>query len=410
MSLLYNILIGVSWAIIRFVALFNPKTRLFAEGRKNWKHSLLEKVEPGTRYIWFHSASLGEFEQGRPVIEEIRKRYPQFKIALTFFSPSGYEIRKNYGGAEIIMYLPMDTRANAWAFLEILRPEMTFFIKYEYWYNYISESKKRGIPLYVFSAIFRESQPFFRKGIVGKWFRKMLLNFHFIFVQDSASEKLLHSIGVEKVMVSGDTRFDRVAAIAQSARELPLIEKFRDNKLLIIAGSTWKPDEDLIAEFLITQPEVKCIFAPHEVSEININRLETMFKNRVVRLSNAVERDINNFQVLIIDSIGLLSSLYRYGTLAYIGGGFGAGIHNILEAATFGLPVVFGPNYQKFKEAVDLINMKGAYNINDAESMKQVFTMLLNKPNSLEYSSQMCNTYVAENVGATIRILNRIFN
>jgi len=341
---------------LKIASLFNSKARQFVNGRHNWRKKLAEKIDTNARYIWVHCASLGEFEQGRPLIEAIRKQFPEFRVLLTFFSPSGYEIRKNYDQADIVMYLPVDTRRNAKKFLQLVQPEKAFFIKYEYWYFYIGELKKRNIPLFIVSAIFRENQYFFKNNLWGKWYRQMLLKTDHFFVQNEKSAQLLQSIGLNNFTVSGDTRFDRVAAIARGAKKIPLVEKFKNNQPLLIAGSTWKPDEELLAGFINSHPHLKVVFAPHEVTPANMNRLEQLLKTSHIRLSKAGENEIDRYQVLIIDSIGLLSSLYQYGNVAYIGGGFGVGIHNILEAATFGLPVIFGPNYEKFKEAVDLKN------------------------------------------------------
>ena len=399
------------YSLISYVASpFNTKARQFVKGRKNWPKKLAEKIETNSRYIWIHCASLGEFEQGRPLIEAIKERHPQYRIILTFFSPSGYEIRKNYPLADIVSYLPVDTPANARRFLRITNPEKVFFIKYEYWYFYISELKKRNIPLYQISAIFRKSQLFFKKNRWGKWYREMLFDFTHFFVQDKNSEALLKSVGVTNVTLTGDTRFDRVAAIAAASKNLPLVEKFKGGSGLIVAGSTWKPDEEMLAAFINNVDSVKMIIAPHEVSAANINRLQQLLKKPAVLYSKAEKKDLSAQQVLIIDSIGLLSSLYRYGDVAYIGGGFGIGIHNILEAATFGLPVIFGPNYQKFKEAVDLIKRDGAYTVKDFNGLDSVLNLLLRNKNLLQKSSAASKKYVTENVGATLLIIKKVFN
>jgi 3-deoxy-D-manno-octulosonic-acid transferase len=378
----------------RILAHFNEKARLFVIGRKNWSKALSEKADRKARYIWIHCASLGEFEQGRPVIEEIKKQFPEYKIALTFFSPSGYEIRKNYEPADIVMYLPLDTKQNARRFLTLLNPEKVFFVKYEFWYFYISALKQRNIPLFIISAIFRENQQFFKNSPWGKWYRKMLLQFEHFFVQDEASAKLLKSIGLTNYTISGDTRFDRVASIAKSFKNFPIVEKFKGNSKLIIAGSTWKPDEEMLAEFINQNAETKIIFAPHEVSGANINRLGQMLKKTTARFSQIENFEVENLQVIIVDSVGILSSLYRYGDIAYIGGGFGVGIHNILEAATFGLPIIFGPNHQKFKEAVDLKSEGGAFSITDIYQLKTAMDTLLNDEAALKKASEISKNYV----------------
>jgi 3-deoxy-D-manno-octulosonic-acid transferase len=389
---------------------FSSKANQFVKGRKNWQKELAHKIETNSRYIWIHCASLGEFEQGRPLIEAIKERHPEYRIILTFFSPSGYEIRKNYPLADIVSYLPVDTPKNARKFLQITNPEKAFFVKYEYWHFYISELKKRNIPLYQISAIFRKDQLFFKNSKLGKWYREMLFQFTHIFVQDKRSEELLSSIGITNASISGDTRFDRVAAIAAGSKNLPLVEKFKGNSKLIIGGSTWKPDEELLAAFINSVDDIKIIIAPHEVSDVNINRLQQLLKKPAVLYSKAENTDLAAQQVLIIDSIGLLSSLYRYGDVAYIGGGFGVGIHNILEAATFGLPVIFGPNYQKFKEAVDLEQRGGAFAVNGFSELVSALKKLIENKNFLEKSSSVSKKYVEENVGATPFIIKKVFN
>jgi 3-deoxy-D-manno-octulosonic-acid transferase len=410
MILLYKTGIFLYSLLIRFNSIFNEKARFFVRGRKNWEEIMTQKIDRNAKYIWFHCASLGEFEQGRPVIEELREQFPQFKIVLTFFSPSGYEIRRNYALADVVAYLPMDTIRNAKAFLSIVNPEKAFFVKYEFWYFYISELKRRNIPLYIISAIFRENQQFFKKTPWGKWYRKMLTGIEHFFIQNEKSGELLKTAGISNFTVSGDTRFDRVAAIAKVSKEIPIVEKFRGNSTLIIAGSTWKPDEELIAEFINQSGDIKFIIAPHEVSAANINRIHQLLKKPAISFSKVSETEIDRFQVLIIDSVGLLSSLYRYGNVAYIGGGFGVGIHNILEAATFGLPVIFGPNYKKFKEAVDLTLEGGTISISNFNELRNVLNRLIKEKNELEKASDICRNYVAKNVGSTKLIIKKVFN
>lgn len=409
MTLLYKTGIYFYSIFIYLFSAFNEKARLFVRGRKNWEEILLQKIDSKAKYIWFHCASLGEFEQGRPVIEELKLQFPEYKIVLTFFSPSGYEIRKNYPLADIVTYLPIDTKRNANNFLNIVKPEKVFFVKYEFWYFYISELSRRKIPLYIISAIFRENQQFFKNAPWGKWYRKMLYQVEHLFVQNEKSGELLKSIGISNFTVSGDTRFDRVAAISKSSKEIPIVEKFKGNSLLIIAGSTWKPDEELLTSF-INQTSIKFIIAPHEVSANNINRIHQLLKKPAISFSKVSETEIDRFQVLIIDSVGLLSSLYRYGNIAYIGGGFGVGIHNILEAATFGLPVIFGPNYKKFKEAVDLTFEGGAISISNSDELRQSLNNLINGKNELEKASEICRNYVEKNVGSTKVIIKKVFN
>lgn len=410
MRVIYNTGIIVYGLIIRLVALFNPKARLFLSGRKNWKKKLKTNVDPDAQYLWFHCASLGEFEQGRPVIEEIRNQFPEYKIALTFFSPSGYEIRKNYEGADLIMYLPLDTPSNARYFVEILHPQKAFFVKYEYWVNYITTLKKNNIPLIIFSAIFRKEQLFFKKSFIGKWFQKLLINIEHFFVQNQNSVDLLQSIGLSNASISGDTRFDRVAAIAETTKPIELVEKFKGNQQLVVAGSTWPPDEELLVQFINKNKQTKFIIAPHEVNEANINRIVKMLKTPSVLYSRAQISDVDTYQVLIIDSIGLLSSLYKYSNLAYVGGGFGVGIHNILEAATFGTPIVFGPKFQKFAEAVSLTKLGGAFSIRSLSELNDTFSQLLSHPKALKNSSEVCRNYVEKNVGSSKFIIKKVFN
>lgn len=409
MSTLYNFFIAFYRIAAHVASLFNTKAKQFVTGRKHWKTELTKKRLANESYIWFHCASLGEFEQGRPLIEELKMRHPEYKIALTFFSPSGFEIRKNYPGADMIMYLPMDTSGNAKTFLELLKPAKAIFVKYEYWYNYLTLLKQKGIPTYIVSAIFRPEQAFFKKNMAGNWYRGILKCFSHIYVQNSESALLLEGIGIKNVTISGDTRFDRVFAIASSARKLTQVQNFKGTSKTIIAGSTWAPDEELLARFIHKHPEIKIIIAPHEVTERNINRIETLFKTSSVRNSKALSEDMNHYQVLIIDSIGLLSSLYQYGDVAYIGGGFGVGIHNILEAATFGLPVLFGPNYHKFKEANDLISMGGAYSVRDYNDMETTLNNLLIDDNRRLKAASKSKKYVLENTGSTNIILGSIF-
>ena len=410
MTIFYQIGIFFFGIAARLSAMFSPKAKLFVQGRKNWVVRLQEKVDTSASYIWFHCASLGEFEQGRPVIEEVRKQFPDYKIALSFFSPSGYEIRKNYNGADLICYLPLDTRKNAKTFLDILRPEKAFFVKYEFWYNYISELGKKNIPLYIVSAIFRKDQLFFKNTPWGLWYRKMLYRFDHIFIQNEKSASLLESIGISNFTVAGDTRFDRVADIARSAKQFPDVEKFIQDKLTVVAGSTWKPDEELLSAFINNSNNTRFIIAPHEVTPANINRIHQLLKKRAVSYSKVQNSEITDYDVLIIDSIGILSSLYQYGNIAYIGGGFGVGIHNILEAATFQLPVIFGPNFQKFKEAVDLAEQKGAFPIHNSDDLNRALTLLLSNHETRKNASEVCRKYVEKNVGSTALIINKVFN
>jgi 3-deoxy-D-manno-octulosonic-acid transferase len=410
MKLFYRTGISFYTFLIRAAAIYNIKAKLFIKGRKNWRTNLKQNLDTNARYLWFHCASLGEFEQGRPLMEEIRRQYPHYRYVLTFFSPSGYELRKNYELADIVIYLPLDTRKNAKDFVRLVQPEKAFFIKYEYWYYYINELKKQNIPLYIISAIFRKEQQFFKNHLLGKWYRNLLRKTAHIFVQDENSGKLLHSAGIENYTISGDTRFDRVAQIARNAKVIPLVEKFRNGQPLLIAGSTWKPDEEMLVQYINEHNGLKMMIAPHEINSAGLNRLEQLIHKPVIRISRVNEKNIEQFQVLIIDSVGLLSSLYRYGSLAYIGGGYGVGIHNILEAATFGLPVVFGPNYKKFREAVELEKLGGAFPVRNFNELEITLHKLLANRGKLETATATCKNYVANNVGSAKVIIEKVFN
>jgi 3-deoxy-D-manno-octulosonic-acid transferase len=409
--ILYNIFIFLYTLGIRIASLFNLKAKLWVKGRKD----ILKKIEnglatkkPGQKVAWFHCASLGEFEQGRPVIEAFRKMMPDHLIVLTFFSPSGYEIRKTYSGADHVFYLPADFPRTARKFIEILNPDCAFFIKYEYWYNYLSFLKKSHIPVYMVSAIFRDTQLFF-KGY-GFWFRKQLHNLTWFFVQDENSEKLLMGIGIHQVSVSGDTRFDRVGAISGQQKQIKGIREFCNGSKVILAGSTWPEDEKVLLPFIFENKEkYKFIIAPHEVHEARITSLMSQLGNDCMRFSKADEMPISDFHVLVIDSIGILSSLYRQAFVAYIGGGFGVGIHNILEPAAFGVPVIIGPTYQRFREARELILEGGAFCINNEFELTKVVQELTDFPDKHKRVSDICSEYVEVNKGATKHIIEHIY-
>jgi 3-deoxy-D-manno-octulosonic-acid transferase len=409
MTFIYRISIYLYHIFIWLAAPFNGKARLYISGRRDWLVKLQRQVNRDARYIWIHCASLGEFEQGRPIIEAIREQHPEYSIVLTFYSPSGYEIRKKYPFADIISYLPADTRQNARNFLDAIRPEKVLFVKYEFWYHYISELQRRSTPLYLVSGIFRSNQVFFSVMPWGKWFRNILHGFTQLFLQENDSARLLENAGITKYTVAGDTRFDRVVTIAKSAKDIPIVDKFKGNKPILVAGSTWKPDEGLLARFININNNFKSIIAPHEVTPENVNKLERLLKKPSVRLSLAKESEIHRYDVLIIDSIGLLSSLYRYGSIAYIGGGFGVGIHNILEAATFGLPVIFGPRYQKFREARDLVDLGAAFPVTIYEDLQNAIRLLLDDEQLRSEKAQTTMDYVKLNRGATQKIINQIF-
>ena len=411
MTVFYNLGIFIYALFIKLASGFNSKAKLFIRGRKNWEVALKQKIDPNKKYIWFHCASLGEFEQCRPVIEEVKSKFPEKGILLTFFSPSGYEIRKNYEGADVISYLPMDTRKNALRFLQIAQPEKVLFVKYEFWYNYISEIKKQGIKLYAISAIFRENQLFFKNSPWAKWYRKILDGFTHFFIQNEKSAELLTSIGISNYSITGDTRFDRVAAISANSAKFPMIEKWKENQPLIVIGSSWKPDEDLLVEFINKHKAgTRFIIAPHEVSENNIQRIEQSLQKKSIRFSQTEGRDISEIRAIIIDSIGILSSLYQYGEIAYIGGGFGVGIHNTLEAATYGMPIVFGPNYHKFDEACNLVTLGAAFPINSYDDLGSIFDGLLNNKDRLKEAGKISRKFVEKNLGASSKITKKVFN
>jgi 3-deoxy-D-manno-octulosonic-acid transferase len=403
MLLIYNIGISLYFCAIYVASFFNKKAKLWLKGRNNVVYKKFEKS------LWFHFASLGEFEQGRPLLEHVRKNQPETKIVVTFFSPSGYEIRKSTPLADAAYYLPLDTATNAREFIEAINPEAAIFTKYEYWYHYFNELHKREIPLYVISGIFRSDQVFF------KWYgglhRRMLGFVTYFFVQDAVSKELLQSLGVTNVEVSGDTRFDRVWANAREPKELHVINQFKNGHKLFIAGSTWPDDEALVATLVKDYADWKFIFAPHEIDEDKIEKLTGLLPlNSVIRYSQIETNQIslNNYQTLIIDNIGMLSSLYQYADVAFIGGGFGVGIHNTLEAAAFGLPVIFGPNYDKFKEAKDLISIKGGYSINNEPELKATVAYITEDIQRYNETCQIVRDYVKQNTGATKTIADHI--
>ena len=410
---MYNIIIYIYLFGVAIASLFNKKVKKMWQGEREAFDVLRSKVDPNAQYVWFHAASLGEFEQGRPIMERLRKEHLEYKILLTFFSPSGYEVRKNYEGADIICYLPLDTPLNARRFLRTIRPVMAFFIKYEFWYNYLTQLKKKGIETYIVSAIFRKDQVFFKP--YGGLFRKMLKSFTALFVQDDLSLQLLKEIGItSNVTICGDTRFDRVNQITAASKEFPAISKFSGNSFTILAGSTWPPDEEILAASVKNFSKVKLVIAPHEIHKEHISKIMEIFKGyNVVKFSDCGEIDdaaLQQANVLVVDCMGILSSIYRYGNFAYIGGGFGVGIHNILEAATYGIPVAFGPKYQKFKEARDLVARQGATSVRSQEEFYSLLDKLVKNRNVVEERGKICLNYVQENLGATKKIISIIEN
>jgi len=413
MRLLYNAGIAVYYLLLRAAALYSPKARAWHYGRKG----LFEKLdaiftahhanEQPAPIAWFHCASLGEFEQGRPVIEAFRQMHPGHLILLTFFSPSGYNHKKDYKGADHVFYLPLDTRRNARKFITIIKPQYAVFVKYEFWFNYLNELFKKQIPVFTISAIFRPDQHFFKW--YGGWFRTHLRKINRIFVQDTESAELLNMVEIDNVTVSGDTRFDRVFQIKNQPRDLPLIAQFAAGKTVIAGGSTWPPDDELLISLqTVTGDSVKFIIVPHEINTTYIKSLADKCKGRAVLLSEAENADLHAAEFLIIDTIGLLSQLYRYAHIAYIGGGFGVGIHNTLEAAAYGIPVFFGPNYQRFREAREMTEQGVAFSVENKEQLIGKVTEFLNNQELLQTVSDKAGNYVATRTGATAIILQEI--
>jgi 3-deoxy-D-manno-octulosonic-acid transferase len=405
--LLYDASIRAYTGVIGIAALFNPKAALWVKGRKNIWQELANSCKGHANIVWFHCASLGEFEQGRPVIEAFRSDFPEHKILLTFFSPSGYEVRKNYSGVDFVFYLPADTIANAKHFMQIVNPVLAVFVKYEFWFNYLKVLKFNKIPVLVISSVFRPQQHFFKW--YGSFFRKGLQHISWFFVQNMKSQLLLQSIGINNVTVSGDTRFDRVAAIARNPVIYSEVENFCGKSDVIICGSTWPADDEIIWKLIDQSPaNAKFIIAPHEVHQARIAGLLQKSKGKAVLFSDLKNETAETKNILIINNIGILSHLYKYGRIAYIGGGFGAGTHNILEAATFGLPVFFGPNHLQFTETVELIRAGGAFGISNAQEFVTQISGLLSNSGYYNKCSTICSNYIAEKQGATKLIMLKI--
>lgn len=408
MNPLYNLGISAYRLAARIVSPWNIKARKMLRGQDNTIDYLKQSLNPNGGYIWIHTASLGEFEQGRPLIEMIRENNAEAKILLTFFSPSGYEVRKDYDKVDAVCYLPIDTPRRVKTFLDLVKPSMAIFVKYEFWGNYLSELKSRAVPTYIISTIFRPKQIFFKPW--GGEFRKMLRCFTHLYVQNQESQQLLHGIGVDNVTVCGDTRLDRVLQIKAQAHEFPAIAQMVEGcDNVLVMGSSWQPDEDIVIPYFNSHPEMKLIIAPHEFDE---NRLEAM----IARISRPVARytllegkNPAALDCLIVDCFGLLSSLYRYGNIAYVGGGFGSGIHNVPEAAVYGIPVIFGPRHEKFREAVELKECGGGYAIGSAEQCHAVLDRLLNDCEALKQAGDAAGNYIATHTGATQRIYNDLF-
>lgn len=405
---MYNIVIYIYLIGVAIASCFNKKVKKMWAGERQALKVLREKVDPNARYIWFHAASLGEFEQGRPLMEYLRKTHPEYKILLTFFSPSGYEVRKNYEGADIICYLPLDTIRNARRFLRAIKPVMAFFIKYEFWYNYLHILQHRGIPTYSVSSIFRPDQIFFQW--YGKGYGRVLKCFTHFFVQNIESKNLLAKLDIHDVEVVGDTRFDRVLQIKEASKQLPLVEKFTENtSKVFIAGSSWLPDEEIFLKYFNLHKDWKLIVAPHVIGEDHLAQIFELLKGRrVVRYTEATEENVKEAEVLIIDCFGLLSSIYHYATISYVGGGFGVGIHNVLEAAVWDIPVIFGPNNKRFQEAQGLIMAGGGFEINDYQSFRDLMMRFETDEMFLQTSKKHAGEFVKGRAGATEKIMGSL--
>ncbi len=417
MLFIYNLVVLFASQILKILALFSPKMKLFVDGRKSVFQTLKNKIHPEDKVFWFHAASLGEYEQGLPVIEKVKSEFPHHKIVVTFFPPSGYEVRKNNTIADVTVYLPLDSKANAKQFLNLVHPDKVFFIKYEFWPNYLNALKQRNIPTYLISGIFRENQVFFKW--YGGFYRNALNAFNYFFVQNEKSKRLLESIGFSNIKVSGDTRFDRVVAILEKDNSLDFIEQFKNNQKTIVVGSSWPKDEELLVQFIndFADEKLKFIIAPHNIKEEQIQNLRKSITKSTVLFSekdemlNRNQKDkISDFQVFIIDTIGILTKIYSYADVAYVGGGFGnPGVHNILEPATFGIPIVIGPNYSHFAEATALVALEGCVSINNPKDLIEVLTELIYKDPIREEKGHICETFVQMNKGATNTIFKSIF-
>ena len=393
---------------VAIASLFNKKVKKMWAGERQAVKVLKEKVDPEARYIWFHAASLGEFEQGRPLIEHLRETHPEYKILLTFFSPSGYEVRKNYEGADIICYLPLDTIRNARRFLRAVKPVMAFFIKYEFWYNYLHILQHRGVPTYSVSSIFRPDQIFFQW--YGRQYGRVLKCFTHFFVQNMESKALLAKLGITDVDVVGDTRFDRVLQIKEASKQLPIVEQFTAHaQKVFVAGSSWLPDEEIFIKYFDIHKDWKLIIAPHVISDEHLSQIFELLKGRrVVRYTEATEENVKDAEVLIIDCCGLLSSIYHYGTVSYVGGGFGVGIHNVLEAAVWDIPVVFGPNNKHFQEAQGLMLVQGGFEINDYQSFRDLMMRFETDASFLQNAGENAGAFVKSRAGATAKVMENV--
>lgn len=408
MSFLYNILIYVTRFFLRIIALFNKKIKLFVDGRKESFSIIENKISKNDKTIWIHCASLGEFEQGRPIIEKLKTKYPNHKIVLTFFSPSGYEVQKNYKEVTIVCYLPLDTKSNARKFIELVHPEMAVFVKYEFWPNILNELKNQQIETILVSGIFRKDQVFFKP--YGIWMRNSLKTFSHFFVQDDNSQELLQSIGFKNITTSGDTRFDRVSEITKQDNSLDFIEEFKQNKTALVAGSTWEEGENLLVDYINSElsSEEKIIIAPHNINPKEIKELRNAINKKTVLYSEKEHQNLKEAHVFIIDTIGILTKIYSYADIAYVGGGFETGLHNVLEPATFGVSILIGPKYDKFKEAKDLVNLGGCLVVNSQNEFNKQLNKLFSDANYRKEKGTISQKYIADNIGATTKVMEYI--
>ena len=410
MSIIYNCIVGVTRFLLSIIALFNKKIKLFVGGRKE-SFSKLSIFKKEDKIIWFHAASLGEFEQGRPIIERVKNEHPTYKIVVTFFSPSGYEIRKNYELADVVCYLPIDSKRNVEKFLEIVNPTMAIFIKYEFWPNYLNGLKEKNIPTILVSGIFRKNQIFFKP--FGGFMRKSLNAFNHFFVQDETSQKLLNTINLENITISGDTRFDRVFEILKQDNSLDFITEFKSNQYTIVAGSTWKEDEELLVSYInnSSSEDEKFIIAPHNINVDDIQKLKNSINKKTVLFSEKKNENLSDFDVFIVDTIGILTKIYSVADAAYVGGGLtNNGVHNVLEPATFGVPIVIGTEYKKYNEVVDLVALKGCIPIASKKEFSSIFTRLKQDENFRESMGNINKEYIENNVGATEKTMNYLKN
>lgn len=403
---MYEIVISLYTLGVAVMSLFNDKVKKMWRGEREAFRVLRNSVDPGSRYVWFHAASLGEFEQGRPIMERLRREHPELKILLTFFSPSGYEVRKNYEGADIICYLPLDTYFNARRFLNLVHPEVAFFIKYEFWWNYLHILKRRNVPVYSVSSIFRPNQVFFRW--YGRTYSNVLKCFTRFFVQNEVSRQLLAKLGITEVEITGDTRFDRVLQIKSQAKSLPIVEAFRQDYKVFVAGSSWPPDEDIFIKYFNGRDDWRLIIAPHVISEDHLQQILSKLKGKAVRYTEATPESVADAKILIIDCFGLLSSIYGYGHVSYVGGGFGVGIHNVLEAAVWNIPVIFGPNNERFQEAQDLLASGGGRQIDDYQQFESLMNGYIADDCLRKADGDKAARYVSSKAGATGKILSAV--